>query len=98
MTSGASTSRSAITLRDGRVLVCGGSRPSSCDLFDPTKGTFTATGPLAWSYSDLLVLNQLADGSVLLIAGGSGNSVTGMADRSAIRPGHGDVDRQSTNR
>ncbi len=57
-------------LRDGRVLVCGG-RPSSCDLFDPTKGTFTATGPLTWSYGDLLVLNQLTDGTVLLVAGGS---------------------------
>ncbi|MFL5684099.1 MAG: hypothetical protein ACJ77O_13260, partial [Chloroflexota bacterium] len=77
--------QSAIALRDGRVLVCGG-RPSSCDLFDSTKGTFTATGPLKWSYSDLLVLNQLTNGKVLLVGGGSGASETGMATAQLFDP------------
>ena len=85
MTAGRIDEQSAIALRNGLVLVCGG-RPSSCDLFDPTTGKFTATGPLKWSYSDLLVLNQLADGSVLLVSGGSSASATGMATGQLFDP------------
>ena len=85
MTAGRKDEQSAIALRDGRVLVCGG-RPSSCDLFDPTTGKFTATGPLKWGYSDLLVLNQLANGSVLLISGGSSASATGRATGQLFDP------------
>jgi WD40 repeat protein len=88
MTSERGDEQSAIALRDGRVLVCGG-RPSSCDLFDPTTATFTATGPLKASYSDLLVLNQLTNGSVLLVAGGSGASATGMATGQLFDPATG---------
>ncbi|MFL5719406.1 MAG: Kelch repeat-containing protein [Chloroflexota bacterium] len=85
MTAGRKDEQSSITLSDGRVLVCGGV-PSSCDLFDPAKGTFTATGPLKWSYSDLLVLNQLTNGKVVLVAGGSSGSATGMATAQLFDP------------
>lgn len=85
MTAGRKDEQWSITLTDGRVLVCGG-RPSSCDLFDATKGTFSATGPLPWSYSDLLVLNQLPNGKVLLVAGGSSASASGLATAQLFDP------------
>jgi hypothetical protein len=68
---------SATTLRDGRVLIAGGSDErdfraplSSAEIFDPKAGRFTATGQMAmphFKHSEAVVL--LGSGSVLFAGG-----------------------------
>jgi hypothetical protein len=75
----------ATLLADGRVLVIGGYRGNgandTADLYDPSTGSFIATGKLAqgryWHTATLL-----ADGSVVAIGGtGSGRSPVISAER-----------------
>jgi N-acetylneuraminic acid mutarotase len=68
-------SHSATLLPDGRVLVAGGlvTQPfgislTSCEIFDPLSGTWSATGSLNYGRHDHSAL-LLADGRVLAAAG-----------------------------
>lgn len=68
----------ATLLRDGRVLVAGGDNsivadeskapPSTAEIYDPAKGTFSATGPLTTSRYNHAVV-ALPDGRVFLAGG-----------------------------
>jgi len=65
----------AIRLRDGRVLICGGTATgqvggvlSSAELFDPGARTFTATGSMTVPRSGQTI-TMLRDGRVLLTGG-----------------------------
>jgi hypothetical protein len=86
-------------LPDGRVLIAGGlpdgrvyaNNPAflaSAELYDPTTGTFAATGPMA----DMRVYHTatvLADGRVLLIAGAVDQGVTTLASAEIYDPATG---------
>src|SRR5882757_7358099 len=65
----------AIRLRDGRVLICGGTATgeiggvlSSAELFDPAARTFTPTGSMTVPRSGQTI-TLLRDGRVLLTGG-----------------------------
>src|SRR5258708_20586324 len=65
----------AIRLRDGRVLICGGTATgevggvvSSAELFDPAARTFTPTGAMTVARSGQTI-TMLRDGRVLLTGG-----------------------------
>jgi large repetitive protein len=69
---------SATLLRDGRVLVAGGSDWSnsalpSAELYDPRSGTFSETGAMSVARMDH-TSTLLADGSVLVAGGGDDSS------------------------
>jgi hypothetical protein len=60
-------------LRDGRVLVAGGAGVARwAELYDPSTGEFTPSGPLDEDRTDYAA-TLLLDGSVL-IAGGTANA------------------------
>ncbi len=66
----------AVLLPDGKVLVAGGNNAdnqedgvASAELFDPTTGTFSATGSMHWPRS-FFTATLLSDGDVL-VAGGA---------------------------
>jgi hypothetical protein len=74
----------ATLLNDGRVLIARGTPPFSCvllpqcppaskmaGLYDPTAGTFTATGDLFWDHAEP-VATLLADGRVIIVEGRDG--------------------------
>jgi hypothetical protein len=59
----------ATLLRDGRVLVVGGSpSSSSAELYDPSMGTFSSTGSMSFDRSDHQAV-LLQDGRVLVVGG-----------------------------
>lgn len=78
-------SHQAVLLRDGRVLVIGGTVSTGdgtyaglalCEIFDPHSGTWTATGSMArprWNNTATV----LADGAVLVTGGGWSGMVAG---------------------
>jgi hypothetical protein len=79
-------------LADGRVLVTGGPTgffSAAAEIFDPTTGSWTATGSMTASRA-LHTATTLNDGRVL-VAGGvektNYTNVTLPARRSSIRPG-----------
>lgn len=64
----ARSQHSATLLRDGRVLVIGGSPDATAEIYDPSTATWTLTAPMtAVRYGSTAAL--LADGTVL-VAGG----------------------------
>ena len=71
----------AVTLRNGLVLVVGGSRDgiplASAELFDPQSGTWTETGSMIVARTDFAVV-QLGDGLVMAIGGGTAKSATSV--------------------
>jgi len=73
----------AIRLRNGRVLICGGTATgqvggvlSSAELYDPVARTFTATGSMTVPRSGQTI-TMLRDGRVLLTGGVQGRSLRG---------------------
>jgi N-acetylneuraminic acid mutarotase len=60
---------SLTALPSGKVLIAGGAGNSLCEVFDPTSGTFAATGALSGSRDNHLGV-ALADGRVIIIGGG----------------------------
>ena len=87
MTAGRKTSKRRSLLADGRVLVAGGASRASCDLFDPTTGTWTATGAhrsrrTATSSSS----TSWRDGTVLLVGGGGSRGSATSRERQLYDP------------
>jgi hypothetical protein len=82
----ARTGHSAILLPDGKVLIAGGGCPglhgectvrgslAVAELYDPSTGTFSATGSMATAGSGLTWPILLNDGKVLIARGSAGNS------------------------
>jgi hypothetical protein len=68
------TGQTAVTLRDGRVLLAGGISPwgvlTSAELWDPATGRFTGTGPMTTPRAGH-VAALLPDGRVLVSGGDS---------------------------
>jgi Kelch motif/Galactose oxidase, central domain len=69
------SNHAAILLRDGRILICGGSKNNlvggvlaSAELFDPKIGTFTPTGNMTVPRAGH-TLTMLPDGRVLVVGG-----------------------------
>jgi hypothetical protein len=67
-----------IRLLDGRVLVTGGTGPSSGEIYDPATGTWTLTSPMVQPQSGAVVV-LLNDGRVLLYGGTGPSGVTNLA-------------------
>jgi len=63
-------------LRDGRVLVAGGFTDDkrSAELYDPKKGTWTATGRMNTERVDQQTAVVLSDGKVLMSGGQPGSA------------------------
>jgi hypothetical protein len=83
-------SATAVRLRDGRVLVVGGSNPQdlvSTEIFHPATGTWTPASPIAARGSGF-TLTALPDGRVLR-AGGYGTGQTPLASAELFNPGTG---------
>ena len=67
----------ATMLNDGRVLVAGGALGaampraglSSCEVYDPAKGTWAASGGLTAGVGYMIALTRLPDGRVLGVGG-----------------------------
>jgi hypothetical protein len=62
-----------VLLQDGRVLVAGG---GTGDVYSPTTGTWTATGPMVYPYASAAAA-LLPNGQVLY-AGGRRNTYCGQ--------------------
>jgi hypothetical protein len=89
----ARAAHSATLLLDGRVLVVGGARDSNnsealpfVELYDPVRGTWTATGNLAVARSSHTA-TRLSDGTVLVTGGGDGGNA--MVSAELYNPGDG---------
>lgn len=80
------------TLKDGRVLVAGGTTTGNdaltgAEIYDPTTGAFSPTGSLAagrWSYPNPLV--PLPDGRFLVAGGADANCAHALASAELYDP------------
>ena len=70
-------------LTDGRVLVTGGGGATP-EIFDPAKGTWTATGAIATSAGETATL--LRDGRVLVAGGLGTDNVNAIAAAEVFDP------------
>ena len=88
--------QTATMLSDGRVLIAGGlaqgrvyaNNPrflASAEVYDPTTGTFAATGPMA-DMRAYHTATMLADGRVMIIAGAVDNGLTTLASAEIYDP------------
>ena len=83
----------ATLLEDGRVLMVGGDNAAwssgpflaSAELYDPTTGTFTATGSLAVG-RQYHTATRLSDGRVLITGGGGGDGGTSLGSAEIYDP------------
>ena len=64
----------ALTLRDGRVLVLGGTTKTgptaSAELYDPTTNRWSEAQPMLHAHGSGLTATLLRDGRVLVLGGG----------------------------
>jgi hypothetical protein len=72
------TSHTATLLKDGRVLVAGGSG-ASAELYDPATGKFAATGSMSTGRSNHTA-TLLNDGKVLIVGGSGVNAQLATAE------------------
>ncbi|NWG13688.1 MAG: hypothetical protein HXY20_09155 [Acidobacteria bacterium] len=74
----------ATLLSDGRVLIVGGDRGTSClsvaEIFDPATGTFALAGGTMNAERRLHAATLLSDGKVLITGGDNGGSSLNTAD------------------
>ena len=74
----ARSGHTATLLRDGKVLVVGGSgldgALASAELYDPASGTWAATGSMTWARAGHSA-TLLRDGRVLVVGGNNSGSV-----------------------
>jgi sugar lactone lactonase YvrE len=75
----------ATLLENGKVLVAGGwvnsGYAASAELYDPSMGTFSATGDMTSALAGLTFATLLPDGRVLIVGGGfSGLAATQLYD------------------
>jgi hypothetical protein len=78
----------AVTLADGRVLLCGGADAlgavlSTCEIYDPATNTFTPTGSML-TPRVLHAAVRLADGRVL-VAGGTSSLLDAVSTITNVR-------------
>jgi N-acetylneuraminic acid mutarotase len=76
----------ALTLRDGRVLVLGGTTKAgdtaSAELYDPTTNRWSEAQPMLHAHGAGLTATLLRDGRVLVLGGGR------TAGAELFDPGH----------
>lgn len=88
--------QSSTLLADGRVLIAGGcprgrnyaDNPqflASAELYDPTTGTFTATGPMSERRTSQMA-TSLADGRVLMTGGVGGDGTRSLSSAEIFDP------------
>ena len=65
----ARAAQAAVLLQDGRVLILGGSRDATADLYDPKTGVFSKTEPMNDARAFGVTVNLLSDGRVLVVGG-----------------------------
>jgi N-acetylneuraminic acid mutarotase len=78
----------ATLLSDGRVLVAGDGLPGSAELYDPSRGSWAATGALIEARNGA-VITLLSDGTVLAVGGFSVSGAVPLASGELYEPSSG---------
>jgi hypothetical protein len=69
-----------ILLRNGKVLVAGGSTSNQAELFDPVAGTFSATAGNMKAIRSASTMTLLSNGTVLIVGGENPGGVLASAE------------------